>query len=177
MDSESAIIKPENKPFIATRFLPKTGQTTVYAANDDGDFKKGWAIGERFVLTGQVVYDRATGLEWPKRWSVEGAYNGNQQNWAQAVAWAAALIFDGYSDWRLPNVHELYSLVDFESLAPTIHNPPFVYVAEDCYWTSTTRKTNTANAFCVLFTTGATSGGRPKTGTEHCVAVRRGSPW
>ena len=34
-------------------------------------------------------------------------------NWQQALEWAENLVFAGYLDWRLPNVKELQSIVDY----------------------------------------------------------------
>lgn len=181
MDRESAIITPENKPFICTRFLPKTGQTTSFAANDDGDLEKGWAIGARFVvktISGEgIVFDRATGLMWPRDWWGAGANNGFQQNWANAVIWAAALNFAGYTDWRLPNIHELYSIADKELNAPVWYAEFQNRPAADATWSSSSRSGFPVNAWAVLNQTGAITGGRLKTGTEETIAVRAGSPW
>lgn len=46
-----------------------------------------------------MVYDTATGLTW-----VRNAGMGGLHTWAEAKAWAEALEFHGYSDWRLPGL-------------------------------------------------------------------------
>ena len=93
--------------------LPKTGQTTKYAAGDDGDLRKGAAWpSPRFAVSGDCVTDNLTGLMWAK--------NGNMPNgtktWQGALAYVASLNsrggLCGYTDWRLPNVNELESLVN-----------------------------------------------------------------
>jgi hypothetical protein len=58
-----------------------------------------------------TVTDHATGLMWMQDDSGEG------MNWQEALAWAQtknASNFLGYSDWRLPNVKELQSILDYD---------------------------------------------------------------
>ena len=60
-----------------------------------------------------TITDRATGLMWQK------ADSGMGMNWEQALAYAANFKLAGYSDWRLPNVKELQSIVDY-TRAPAV---------------------------------------------------------
>ena len=59
--------------------------------------------------------------------------------WQQAINYAQTLNTGGYTDWRLPNVNELASLIDYYQ-----HNPvlplgnPFTNVQYYDYWSSTT---------------------------------------
>ena len=97
--------------------VPKTGQTITYAAGDDGALQKG-AMGPtpRFsVITidaHEVVMDNQTGLVWARDpESVPGnAFGGN---WNNAAAFVSSLSYAGYTDWRLPTIRELMSLIDF----------------------------------------------------------------
>ena len=54
-----------------------------------------------------TITDRATGLTWMK------ADNGKTMSWEQALRYAESLNLAGHDDWRLPNVKELQSLVDY----------------------------------------------------------------
>jgi hypothetical protein len=54
-----------------------------------------------------TVTDRATGLTWTK------ADGGKALNWKEALAYAEGLKLAGHDDWRLPNVKELQTLVDY----------------------------------------------------------------
>lgn len=54
-----------------------------------------------------TISDLATGLTWQQADSVYG------MNWEDALAYAEGLELGGYKDWRLPNVKELQSIVDY----------------------------------------------------------------
>jgi hypothetical protein len=66
--------------------------------------------------TDGTVSDRATGLIWMKVDSgtlKAGRRKDGKMNWEEALAWAENLDYAGYTDWRLPNVKELQSIVDY----------------------------------------------------------------
>lgn len=66
-----------------------------------------------------TITDRATGLTWSK------ADNGKGMNWAQALAWVQAMNARrhlGHDDWRLPDIKELQSLVDYTRGPDTTHS-------------------------------------------------------
>ncbi|MHC4432378.1 MAG: Lcl C-terminal domain-containing protein, partial [Planctomycetota bacterium] len=71
-----------------------------------------------------TVTDRATGLMWMKVDSgglKAGRNRDGKLNWQEALAWSENLQYAGYSDWRLPNVKELQSIVDY-TRSPTTTN-------------------------------------------------------
>ena len=53
-----------------------------------------------------TVSDLNTGLSWVK-------VRGQKMTWEDAVAGAAACRVGGHSDWRMPTIKELYSLINF----------------------------------------------------------------
>lgn len=95
-----------------------------------------------------TVSDGATGLMWAQNDSAEGL------NWEEALAWVQsknAANYLGYSDWRLPNVKELQSIVDYTRSPDTTDsaaiNPIFNVTGITneagqadfpCYWSGTT---------------------------------------
>jgi len=180
MDNESAVITPENKPFIATRFLPKTGQTISYAANDDGALEKGWAIGARFVtkaISGDdIVFDRATGLMWARNGLAAGGNNGNVITWIDALVYCSALNFAGFTDWRLPNIKELQSIINYGATGPSIYGAwsNFNYVGYN-NWSSTTALVITTKAWTISFNDGF-KWKTDKTTVHFLLAVRKGNP-
>ena len=54
-----------------------------------------------------TVTDHATGLMWQQ------ADSGSGMDWEDALAYAAGSTLAGHDDWRLPNIKELQSLVDY----------------------------------------------------------------
>jgi hypothetical protein len=103
-----------------------------------------------------TVRDRATGLTWMKLDSGHLKAGGNRDgrlNCVQALRWAEELEYAGHSDWRLPNIKELQSIVDYSRSPDTTRSaaidPIFrVTPIRDAlnkvnypfYWSSTTHK-------------------------------------
>ena len=144
--------------------VPKTGQTTITGAGDDGDFQKGVPLPDpRFTDNGDgTVRDNLTNIVWMK--------NANCWGW---MTWSAALakVVDlnavvnpatcsGYTgshrDWRLPNIRELTSLEDLSQTNPILPlGHPFTGVQTDNYWSSTTYADSASNAWYVNLSNGS----------------------
>ena len=103
-----------------------------------------------------TITDHATGLTWLKFDSGHlkaAEKKDGRLNWEQALRWAEDLEYAGYSDWRLPNIKELQSIVDYTRSPDTTQSaaidPIFsVTPIRDAlgkvnypfYWSSTTHK-------------------------------------
>jgi len=73
-----------------------------------------------FVDNGDgTVTDNATGLMWSQD------DNGEAVNWEAALAYAEGATTAGYDDWRLPNIKELQSIVDYSGTFPCINTSVF----------------------------------------------------
>ena len=158
--------------------VPITGQTTSYAVGDDGNLQKGLPWPEaRFTDNGDgTVTDNLTGLMWLKDANCIAThydyFDNDETPGDGGVTWQHALDFvaginnqtysqcgAGYTDWRLPNVRELESLIDFgnrEPCLPTDH--PFTNVKivlpngiATSYWSSTTSISQNDYAWHVNF--------------------------
>jgi hypothetical protein len=136
--------------------LPKTGQTISYVTNDDGDLENGLALSYTDNGDGTVT-DNATGLIWQK----DGAYIAS--SWSNAISYCANNTpgLPG-TDWRLPNIKELYSILDYGKVNPAI-NAVFTNTANNWYWSSTTWFTATTSAWSLNFAAGNSSAGFGKT--------------
>ena len=140
--------------------VPKTGQTTPYDQNipqkDDGALKKGVAWpSPRFTDNNNgTVTDKLTELIWMKN---ANAFDV-KKTWAEALS-AAATLANGFGgltdgskagDWRLPNVRELLSLIDYDRSNPALpEQNHFTGVQPWFYWSSTTYLSDTTMAWDV----------------------------
>ena len=130
--------------------LPKTGQTKCYdtagakiscaGTGQDGDIQAGvvWPS-PRFVDNGNgTVSDKLTGLMWIKDETAA-------MTWRVALDYVKTLNTGGHTDWRLPNVEELRSLVDNSQYNPSLpQGHPFTNGQSHDYWSSTTTMSQAA---------------------------------
>ena len=160
---------PIECPTPAGKGLPATGQTVCYGTvegqgwvpvpcdnpefpGQDGFYKAGCPTEGRFVDNkDDTVTDTCTGLMW-QRDTAPGTYI-----WQDALKYCDSLSFAGHDDWRLPNVRELQSIVDYGRFGPAI-DPVFVALS-DWYWSSSSGVFNPDGAWDVnLFLVGFVSG-------------------
>jgi hypothetical protein len=134
--------------------LPRTRQQTSRYDYDDGYYEVGYPGATRFVDVGNnMVYDRATGLTWIKDESALGAPFDAGMTWQNALNNCQSLSHGGWSTgWRLPNIVELLTLLDFESLVAPCILSPFT-AATGYYWSGTQRYPGAAQALLVRFNT------------------------
>ena len=137
--------------------LPVTGQTGSWdsagspvacgGTGQDGELQRGVSLSPRFLDNGDgTISDDLTGLVWLQDANCFGA-----STWSDALASANTLadgscsLTDGSAagDWRLPNIRELQSLIDYNELEPAMTpGHPFVNVqsawpeANSTYWSS-----------------------------------------
>ncbi|KHK01057.1 hypothetical protein NY78_3598 [Desulfovibrio sp. TomC] len=121
---------------------------------------------DTYVVQGNVVVDTTTGLIWEKTASAAS------KSWAEALAYCQNQTVDGYTDWRLPDIMELRTLVDYTKISPAINN---TFVGSGTfYWSSSTLKDHPDLAGYVDFTAG-TSASDNKTRTDFFVRCLRNS--
>jgi hypothetical protein len=130
-------------------FIPKTGQTGALWVGDDGHLEKGVAWPDPRFTDNQdgTTTDNLTGLVWMRH-----NFCHHDVTWKEAVELANNLahgqcnLTDGSSagDWRLPNIRELESLVDYGHYAPALPlewDDYFIYWGA-YWWSSTTAVAN-----------------------------------
>lgn len=197
---------------IASR-LPATGMTTSYRAHrlgepapapvfDDAAMRVGLPL--RFIDHGDgTITDASTGLMWEKkcsgcgglhdfgsdfRWRGVGGHP-TIWDWLDAVNAEGGSGFAGYDDWRIPNVKELQSIVDYERFNPAVtrdfhgdlcglgcadlRDPGCNCTQMSAYWSSTSFADAGDRAFAVLFHLGLV-GDRGKEEHGFVRAVRGG---
>lgn len=161
-----------------TVLIQKTGQTNVFYVGDDGDTQNGEpSPSPRFTdHEDGTVSDHQTGLMWTKNADPPGA----SRKWSGALDYCAAMNSGpgtyGYTDWRLPNLRELESLLDYGQYGPALPSDhPFTNVRVDSYyyWSSTTHTINTGYAWFVGLAAGNV-GSVIKSGNYYVWPVRDG---
>lgn len=159
--------------------IQKTGQTTSYATGDDGNLEKGeeWPDPRFTNNIDGTVTDNLTGLIWLKNANCFG-----ELTWAGALSACNTLaspacgLTDGSvaGDWRLANVREIFSLIDFSQFDPALPvGHPFTNVQSDYYWSSTTKDV-AGNAWNVRMYHGQV-GGHYKAFVDYVWPVRGGN--
>ncbi len=127
---------------------PRPGQTTgktffvIYVRGNENYGANNFSDNGNGTIT-----DAATGLMWMQNDSGKG------MNWQEALQYAEEKTFAGYSDWRLPNIKELQSIVDY-TRAPGTSNSAAIDPVFSCteitneggqkdypyYWSGTTHE-------------------------------------
>jgi hypothetical protein len=108
----------------STISLPMTGQKKCYNSSgaetpcagtgQDGEIRGGMEWPKpRFTASGDCVNDNLTGLMWAKNANLPNS----SKTWQEALDYVASINSGsglcGYKDWRLPNINELVSLLNF----------------------------------------------------------------
>lgn len=143
-DEETEELAPVAKSGLTHCWNTRGAPVDCAGTGQDGEIQAGLASPQpRFVDNGDgTVTDGLTGLVWLQDASAYG-----RVTWAEALANARALKSDdcGLSDgsqagdWRIPNIRELRSLIDYSNSVPILPKPnPFENVQSAIYWTSTT---------------------------------------
>ncbi len=130
-----------------------------------------------------TVTDLDTGLMWKQ-------LPRTAATWSAALADIEGLTDAGFSDWRMPNVKEMESLVDYTmttftsltNIKPPAHRLLFPSATATSYWTSTTQNNDALAALVVEFGLNTTSNPQrnaqgiishePKTSSYPVFAVR-----
>jgi len=189
--------------------FPASGQTTAYGPGSDGDVRAGAALSYTDNGDGTIT-DNNTGLMWEKKDQKDGGiHNMNDtytwgmtsepytMNGTMVTEFLAGLnrapCFAGHCDWRIPNVKELQSIVDYEIPypGPTVNaafntncvagctvngsgGPMCSCTGSDFYWSCTTYRVNPSYAWVVGFGNGFVYTRGNKSDSDYVRAVRGG---
>ena len=106
-----------------------------------------------------TIKDNVTGLVWQKcsaGQTNDSACSGTEvvKVWKTALSYCEDLVLGGRSDWRLPNIRELLSIVDEFKSNPSINTVYFPATLSSGYWSSSIYVHYTSDAWCVDFSSG-----------------------
>jgi len=100
----------------------------------------------------EAVLSPDTGLMW----SI-ATIGGKKMTHADAEKAVKELCLCGFSDWRLPTIKELLTLVDYERHSPAIDTDFFPDTKSDWYWTASSSAFYSGYAWIVYFGSGGSS--------------------
>lgn len=144
--------------------LPDTGETISYTSTfgEDSDHT---INAPYFTLNGDgTVTDTITSLMWQQS-------DGGEMTMEDATLYCDTLTLGGYSDWRLPNAHESFSILNHQHSNPAM-DPAVFPVSEAEYWWTGTRQVNDNNKVWVT-NAGGGVGNHPKTETISAGGTKR----
>ncbi|MEW5742060.1 MAG: DUF1566 domain-containing protein [Myxococcota bacterium] len=85
----------------------------------------------QYMLTADTVTDTRSQLIWQR------AHNPTPTTWHGALDYCENLTLAGQSDWRLPTLKELLTLVDERANNPAIDTSAFPGTPSGIFWSST----------------------------------------
>jgi hypothetical protein len=142
--------------------LPDTGQNHNFTplAGEDSDHP---SMPMGFVVQSGTVRDTVTGLMWQQ-------VDGGEMTWAQARAYCDTLTLGGFSDWRLPIGHELFSIHDLSRGNPALPEA-FTRTQAEYWWSSDTLVGDGRRIWCT--NAGGGIGPHPMTETISAGGAKR----
>lgn len=180
-----------------TTAFPATGQTSCWdsagmsiactGTGQDGDTLAGAPLSYTDNGDGTIT-DNNTGLMWEKKTNCSTPDTTadphcylNTYTWQQALDYVAALnneCFAGHCDWRLSNVKELQSIVNYQQYSPAVSSAFNDCANGSCtsssyYWSSSSYAYNPNSASFVYFYDGNVYASY-KNGNGYVRAVRGG---
>lgn len=111
-----------------------------------------------------TVIDFKNALEWQDDLVISG------KTWLEAIDYCQTLSLASYSDWYLPNINELKSLINRKVSDAVFEG--FRNVATGETWSSTTSSSITTSAWYVTFSSGSVQKVTAKTSTSAVRCVR-----
>ncbi|WP_186441046.1 DUF1566 domain-containing protein [Desulfamplus magnetovallimortis] len=120
------------------------------------------------IKNDNIIEDNQKELEWQRE------DDGVKRTWEAACQYCENLVLDGHSDWRIPDVEELSSIVDYTIYNPSISNEIFNNVKSSYYWSGSKHAYLTSYAWYVHFLGGRVEG-NAKSKSYYVRCVRSGS--
>ena len=108
------------------------------------------------LLVTTSIYASDTVTVGNLEWQDDSAAKSNKMTWQDAIDYCQELNLDGHSDWYLPNIKELQSIVDVSHYKPAIKSA-FKNVASSSYWSSSRDASGAKYAWAVYFKNGSRS--------------------
>lgn len=124
----------------------KSSSYLYYARCVRGDPVPESVFAESTVSGKVIVTDSTTGLIWTKE------YASMDKDWENALYYCESLDYAGYTDWRLPDLAELRSLIDCSGYNPASGFPE---MPSQYFWSSSSCVFSASKAWVVSFNSGS----------------------
>lgn len=111
------------------------------------------------------VKDSVTGLMWESTPSI------SIKSWQDSINYCNNFVNWWYTDWRLPSITELKSIVDYSKWSSTF-DTNFFTLFPSAYWSSTNYSGNNSNAWFVYFSDGNDVYSNGKSNFYYSICVR-----
>ena len=133
-----------------TQYQDRSRSFTCY--NDDGSIQDPC---DGSASTDEVVVDSLTGLMWQR------TIAGGKKTWQGAKDYCETTLnegsgYAGYTNWRLPNYHELKNIANYNAYDPGIDLTVFPGTPGDWFWSSSPRAGDASKAWMIHFDRGMT---------------------
>ena len=120
--------------------LPDTWQTKDYTKTfgEDSDYSlnpPGFIIQDN-----STAIDTVTGLQWQRT-------DGGEMTFESAGLYCDTLTLGGFTDWRLPNCHELYSIMHHDKPNPALPDAIFPKTGAEYWWSSQSQVNDNTKAW------------------------------
>ena len=145
------------------KHLPDTGDTTGYTATfgEDNDFSIFLPF---FIDNGNgTITDTVTGLMWQKS-------DGGEMSVDNARLYCGSLTLGGYTNWRLPNAREAFSILNLNRLNPALDTNFFTNSHADYWWSGDMDVTDTTKIW--VTNAGGGIGNHPRSETISAGGVK-----
>lgn len=103
--------------------------------------------------------------------SAAGLTSPSSMDWSTSITNCEGLEYAGHSDWRLPNIEELMSIVDYEHSSPAIDTSFFPNMQSNYYWSGSSYAPYSYYAWYVNFY-GGSVGSVGKYSSSYVLPVR-----
>jgi hypothetical protein len=193
-DSGSGLAMFKNNDVILTSSVANPGPFTVTTGNVAGEIVCSGAtftdetpagavtISKQESISNNTVLDNNTGLVWMRYPFVKmGSASTGKVPWTGKLYDAFAICaaantasVGGYTDWRVPNMSELYSILDHEAPTAYPNTTAWPSLTSLVLWCSTTSPINAAYSFYYNYNTGSFDGLAKTTEATASVLLVRG---
>jgi len=145
--------------------IPLTHPDSRFSVNSNGTVKD--------EQTGLIWQHCSAGQSWDDTTNTCTG-SANSYTWQNALMYAQNNTFAQQSDWRLPNIKELNSIVELTCYSPAINETVFPNTALSYYWSASAGAYSSNSAWIVNFNNGKDGNGSKNSNFNYVRVVRGG---